>query len=54
MGYGNGTFAEQMIYSTGNGSYPYAVASGDFNNDNRLDLVIANEGTDSIGIFLGL
>jgi hypothetical protein len=53
MGYGNGTFAEQMIYSTGNGSHPYAIASGDFNNDTRLDLVIANEGTDSIGIILG-
>jgi hypothetical protein len=53
MGYGNGTFAEQMIYSTGNGSHPYAIASGDFNNDTRLDLVIANEGTDSISILLG-
>ena len=25
MGYGNGSFAEQMIYSTGNGSSPYAM-----------------------------
>jgi streptogramin lyase len=53
MGNGNGTFAKQMVYSTGNGSNPYAIASGDFNSDNRLDLVIANEGADSIGIFLG-
>ena len=53
MGYGNESFAKQMIYSTGNGSHPYAVASGDFNNDTRLDLVIANEGTNSIGILLG-
>jgi hypothetical protein len=53
MGYGNGTFAEQMIYSTGDRSHPYAIVSGDFNNDNRLDLVIANEGTDNIGILLG-
>jgi hypothetical protein len=52
MGYGNGTFEEQIPYSTGNGSYPFAAASGDFNNDTRLDLVIANEGTDSIGILL--
>ena len=53
MGYGNGTFAEQMIYSTGTDSHPYAVTSDDLNNDNVLDLVIANEGTDSIGIFFG-
>ncbi len=52
MGYGNGTFKEQMIYSTGHGSHPYAGASDDFNNDTLLDLVIANEGTNSIGIFL--
>ena len=53
MGYGNGSFAEQMIYPTGDKSSPYAVVAGDLNNDNRLDLVIANSGTDSIGIFLG-
>ena len=53
MGYGNGSFAEQMIYSTGDDSSPYAVVSGDVNNDNRLDLVIANKGTNNIGIFYG-
>ncbi|CAF1308453.1 unnamed protein product [Adineta steineri] len=53
MGYGNGTFAQEMIYSTGSNSYPTAIASGDFNNDTRLDLVIANQGTDTIGIFIG-
>jgi hypothetical protein len=52
MGYGNGTFAEQMIYSAGVGSYPSAVASADFNHDTLLDLVFANEGTDSIRILL--
>jgi hypothetical protein len=41
------------MYSTGNGSNPYAVAAGDLNNDNRLDVVIANKGTDSIGILFG-
>jgi hypothetical protein len=53
MGYGNGSFAEQIMYSTGNGSNPYAVAAGDLNHDNRLDFVIVNEGTNSIGILFG-
>jgi hypothetical protein len=51
MGYGNGTFAEQTIYSTGNMTNPCTIASGHFNKDKRLDLVVANEATDSIGIF---
>ena len=53
MGYGNGSFAEQIIYPTGDKSYPSGVVAGDVNNDNRLDLVIANKGTDSIGILYG-
>jgi hypothetical protein len=53
MGYGNGTFAVRTMYSTGDGSYPVAIALGDVNNDNRSDLVIANEHTNSFGIFLG-
>ena len=53
MGLGNGSFASQKIYSTGNGSHPSAIALGDFNNDNRSDFVIANKGTDNIGILIG-
>ena len=53
MGYGNGTFASQMILSTGVNSHPYAMAMGDFNNDQRVDFVIANQGTDSVGILIG-
>ena len=41
------------FYSTGDGSNPYAVAAVDLNNDNQLDLVIANEGSDSISVLLG-
>ena len=52
-GNGNGIFADQTMYSTGDNSHPYAVAISDFNNDQRVDFVIANEGTDSIGILLG-
>ncbi len=52
-GYGNGTFSIQMVYSTGNGSVPYAVDLGDMNDDNRLDIVVTNSGTDNVGILLG-
>ena len=53
MGESDGTFVNQTMYSTGNNSHPSAVTSGDWNNDGRLDLVTANEGTDSIGVFFG-
>jgi hypothetical protein len=49
----NGTFSNEITYSTGSGSAPYAVAVGDFNSDQRLDIVVANFGTNNIGIFLG-
>ena len=53
MGYGNGSFAEQMIYSTGDNTSPYAVVAGDVNNDSRLDLVIVTKGRYNIGILFG-
>ncbi|CAF2748592.1 unnamed protein product, partial [Rotaria sp. Silwood2] len=53
MGHGNGTFDIPRVYSTGKDSYPLAVAINDFNNDDRSDLIIADPGTDSIGILLG-
>ena len=51
LGYGNGSFANQMTYSTG--SYPYSVAVGDFNNDTRLDIVVANYGNNNVSVLLG-
>ena len=53
LGYGNGSFSSSIVYPIGNGSHPSAVAFGDFNNDNRADMVVTNEGTHSIGILLG-
>ena len=52
FGYGNGTFGDQILYSTGKGSQPYWVAASDFNNDNQLDIAVANYGTNNIAIFL--
>ena len=53
LGYGNGSFDDPIVYSTRDGSQPYWIATGDFNNDHRLDFVVANQGRDSIGILLG-
>jgi hypothetical protein len=53
FGSGYGTFVGQTTYATGNGSQPCWVAVGDFNNDNLFDIVVANSGSNSIGVFLG-
>jgi hypothetical protein len=53
FGNDNGTFASVITYSTGSNSNPYSVAVGDFNNDNRLDIVVANFGSGNLGIFIG-
>ncbi|CAF5152200.1 unnamed protein product, partial [Rotaria sp. Silwood1] len=53
LGYGNGSFTNETTYSTDHGSYPYYVAVADFNNDNMLDIIIANQGSNNVGIFLG-
>jgi hypothetical protein len=53
LGSGSGDFAPQTTFSTGDNSQPYSVALGDFNNDNRTDVAVANYGTGNIGIFLG-
>ena len=53
-GFGNGTFVIEAIYSTGDRSRPYSVVISDFNNDNRLDLAIANSGTSNVLLLYGL
>jgi hypothetical protein len=50
----NGTVINQTTYSTGVGSRPNSVAISDFNNDNLLDIAVANYATNNIGIFLGI
>lgn len=46
-------FVEPMTYTTGNYSSPNAVALGDFNNDNLLDIAVANSDTNNVDILLG-
>ncbi|UJR34157.1 hypothetical protein I4U23_021564 [Adineta vaga] len=50
----NGTFSNIITYSTGTYSNPTSVGVADLNNDNQLDLVVANFGTDDIVIFFNL
>jgi hypothetical protein len=52
LGYGNATFAYQIIYSTRLGSHPYSVAVEYFNDDTLVDIVVANYGTNSVDVFL--
>ncbi|CAF3389526.1 unnamed protein product [Rotaria socialis] len=53
LGCGNGTFAIQTAFKTGDGSNLYCIAVGNFNNDNTLDITVANYGTNSVGVYLG-
>ncbi|CAF4144060.1 unnamed protein product, partial [Rotaria sordida] len=40
------------MYSTGSSS-SISIATGDLNRDNRLDIVVINNDTSTIGIMLG-
>ncbi|CAF5001136.1 unnamed protein product [Rotaria sp. Silwood1] len=53
FGLGDATFLQGHLYSTGSGSQPNTLAIADFNRDDRLDIVVANPGSDTIGVFLG-
>ena len=53
FGYGNGSFREQVTYSTGNNSSPVSLAVADLDDDGRLDIVIANDNSHTIGILYG-
>jgi hypothetical protein len=41
-----------MVYSIDNAS-PNSIGVGDFNQDNRMDLVVINKGTNNIDVLLG-
>jgi len=51
MGGGDGTF--QSAINIAAGKNPEAIAVGDFNGDSRLDLVLANTGSDTVTVLLG-
>ncbi len=52
LGHGDGTFAEMTSVPLEYGSRPFSLLVGDFSNDQKLDLAVANNGTDSLQILL--
>lgn len=54
LGDGNGTFERNFtIYLGAFGGWCFLITVGDFNNDNRLDLVFTNENTIYVYVMLG-
>jgi hypothetical protein len=49
---GNGMFTAQTIYSTGIGSITQALSVVDVNSDSKPDVIVANHGTDNVGVLL--
>src|SRR5271157_1132232 len=49
-GNGDGTF-QSLTYATGTG--PQTAAFGDFNGDGKLDMAVANDGSNNVSVFLG-
>jgi hypothetical protein len=52
FGLGNGTFSEPKSYSIGYNARPQSIVISDINNDNLLDIAVANFGSDYVEILL--
>ncbi|CAF4638336.1 unnamed protein product [Rotaria sp. Silwood1] len=55
LGNGDGTFAAtQLTYATGTGTVPVSVVAGDIDRDGDNDVLVADSGTNQIGVFLAV
>lgn len=52
VAFAQSSFSPATTYSSG-GSSTLGLALGDVNNDGRLDMVVANQGTDNVSVLLG-
>ena len=53
LGCGNGSFENQTTHSTGVNAQPYSILVSDFDNDNILNLMVANYAANNIVVLLG-
>ena len=53
LGDGVGGFSEALGSPVTAGTHPYAVATGDFNDDGRADLAVTNQRDNTVTILLG-
>ncbi|CAF2152787.1 unnamed protein product [Rotaria magnacalcarata] len=51
---GSGIFAAQVTYSTGGSSNPDFVAAADVNVDGKVDIIVANNALNNVGVFLNV
>ena len=53
LGNGDGTLHPQQTFSTGAGSAPYSVKLADVNGDGKLDIIVADSGTNTVSRLFG-
>lgn len=53
LGNGDGTFQPEMFFLLELGAFPFAILSGDYNEDGFADLAVANAFFDDMSILLG-
>ena len=53
LGNGDGTFTPTASSPLAVGTFPWAVAAGDFNGDGKLDLAVANIQSNNVTVLLG-
>jgi hypothetical protein len=53
LGDGNGRFTPSVTYNAGPGSGPRASVATDLNHDGKLDLVVSNQESNAVSVFIG-